>query len=97
MTEYVTVKITGTFPLEDVSMLAQFYGIGSGGFGQPVELTEEEKLVKLVELAQSRLADFLATPAKHYVQSISMRELQQLTVEIDDRVKQGLSYEIVNA
>lgn len=95
MTDYVTVKITGTFPAEDIDVLAAFYGVGNSMMGQPVQLTQEQKLEALVALAETRLADFLATPAKQAAQIQSATVLRETTAAIDERVKSALSSEII--
>ena len=94
--EYVTVRITGTFPADDVDGLAAFYGIGSSMMGNSTPLTQEEKLNALIVMAEQRLADFLATPAKQAAQAASATALRETTIAIDERVKSGLVSEIVS-
>lgn len=95
-TEYVVVRITGTFPADDIDALASFYGIGNSIMGNPTPLTQEEKLTALIAMAESRLADFLATPAKQAAQIESATALREATIAIDERVKSGLVSEIVS-
>lgn len=94
MTDYVTVKISGTFPADDISILSSFYGIGTSIMGNAVELTLEEKLQALVEMAQARLADFLSMPAKQAAQISSADALRTVVSAIDERVKSALQSEI---
>ena len=96
MTEYVTVIITGRFPKDDVEGLAASYGVGYGPVGGSTELTAEEKLEGLVAMAQSRLAEFLAMPARQAAEIESRSDLIAVTNAIDERINSGLTTEIIN-
>ena len=94
--KYVTVRITGTFPAEDVDGLAAIYGIGNSMMGNSTPVTQEAKLNALIAMAEQRLTDFLAISAKQAARAASETALRETTTAIDERVKSGLVSEIVS-
>ena len=81
MAEYIKVTISGTFPKEDIDLIADFYG------GQDAE----DKLQFATQLAQRVLANFLKAPSQSKLEKELLEQKEAAVSLLEERVESALT------
>ena len=80
MTEYVEVTISGKFPVEDIELIANYYGGAA----------KDDKLKFCTEEAVRYLKDWLSRPALTRIDKALAAQKESMQGELDERLNEAL-------